>query len=174
MKYFLSALCLLLSGPALAAGQPPATCLSPAELTNKITPPTFFSSMSACVNEGKYEEGLMLYGIGNIYLKYDLAYLDDPLAPARASDLVTQGFVNIKESQQEKFQVLMDERLNQNEEILSLCSKALKMGPPAYGSPSYLAAEGSDIESVLMKHVDGHNAWVAALEGGVGCPINGL
>jgi hypothetical protein len=174
MKYILGILCLLLTVPAIAAEKPPAVCLAPEELNNEMTPPVLFASMSACVNEGKDEQGIMLYGIGNAYLQYDLAHLNDPIAPARGSDFLTQGFVNIKGDKLAKFQDLVDKRLEDRKEILDVCRKALSLGPPAYGAADYLVAEGTDMETVLIKDVNQHYAWLSALEKSMACPINGL
>ena len=159
----------------MAAEKPSSACLKADDLNNKMTPPLLFASMSACVNEDRYEEGFALYGIGSAYLQYDLRHVNDPLAPAQASDFQTQGFVNIQGKERlTKFQALVEERLSDQEKILNVCRQMLDLGPPAYGDPDYLVAEGTNIKSVLIKDVDRHYAWLDALKDSMACPIKGL
>lgn len=151
-------------------------CVSTDSLSNTYTPADLLKGVSACVLQGKHEEGAALYALAGAYGRFDTLRVSDKTAHQAFTILLMQSASRLPQNQVQSFQADLKKAADDPHWQAAVCRAARRIGPPGY-HPRYMIQHGlgafgagGDGGAGLVKDFNAAQAWQQTLEVFLRCP----
>lgn len=161
----------LLASPALAADTAPVKgeCLSPDQVTNRMTVPELYTHLSACIREKKQQESGYLFYVLSSYAAFDYQRVPGDKKNETLKALGRSFEAGHDKADLEKFTSEFAALRTAPDRYMGLCSRLLELGPPDY-DPAYL----TEAEGAQTTPVDIGKTWLQAISMMTPCPVDNL
>lgn len=150
-------------------------CASSDQLSNAHTPADLYRGLAACVEQRRYERGILLFALAGTYGRYDTLRVADRSAHQAVLALRMNHFDILGESKKQKFAEQLTRLLGDQAELELLCNEIKRIGAPTY-FPRYMVQHGMDAvrgevtNEGLIENFDADAAWSESLASYLHCP----
>lgn len=137
------------------------------EITNKHNPVDIFKLVRSKIEQEKYADAALAFGVGTGYGMYDMRRVSDNTAHQALAVLRMNAGMGIEQEKLDKFQNTLNELFGSPDELVTLLNK---VGKPAY-HPTYMiqhglgAFTGNKTKDGLVPDFDPDAAWKEILDG---------
>lgn len=147
----------------------PLVCLDKSELTEHLSPPEIWKSISSCLSSENYSNAIFQYALAGVYGRYDSMRVADETAHQAAKILPIIAWESLKEEKVKLFRERIQETLGKDTIRKSYCDEIIKIGPPSY-TPNYMLQHGLGATKPYIEPFDSKTAWPIAVNGYLSCP----
>lgn len=137
------------------------------EITNKNNPVDIFKLVRSKIEQEKYDDAVLAFGIGTGYGMYDMHRVSDSTAHQALAVLRMNAGAGIEQEKLDKFQNTLNAWFESPDKLITLLKK---VGKPDY-HPTYMiqhgmgAFTGNKTKDGLVPDFDSDKAWKEILDG---------
>ncbi|MGA2561643.1 MAG: tetratricopeptide repeat protein [Terracidiphilus sp.] len=158
-------------------------CLGRDGLSGNLTPVDLYRSAASCVDQEKYDDGLLLYALAGAYGRFDISRVKDATAHDVVAFLPAMFMKQLEPTKAAAFKDRVKQMDGNDAAKAKYCSDLESMSPPAYfpgymvshGMASYAEAAGASLQghnpgdNPLVSPFDAQKAWKQAVEDSLQC-----
>lgn len=150
-------------------------CISYDKIRNEYTPADLYPAVTACVQQSREDDGVILYIVGSAYSQYDTLRVTDQTAYDAPLLVRDKAFRPLGEARMTLFQARIIASLQDDTKHLDICNKLLHLGPPRY-VPRYMTQHGMNAflkpDTVdQVKDIDPVVSWLKVMHDYTKCDV---
>ncbi len=150
-------------------------CVGPEALENRFTPADLFMAVPACTEQGRYQEGAILFALAGTYGRFDTLRVIDESAHQALTVLKMYALGAMSPDQQSAFRDSVGKTIGSPDGLAAFCKEIVRIGPPNY-YPRYMVQHGlraitqTEAGDGLLKDFNAAEAWMESLDAYLHCP----
>jgi hypothetical protein len=130
-------------GGTVEPERPQLGCLPADRLRSTMDPVDLFASMRACLLEGDVDRATLLFALGGLYGRFDMARVEDLSAHQVIRVLEYEQLGGVPEERRRMLHARQQQVSADASALLEICRAVRGVGPPSY-EPRYMLRHGMD------------------------------
>lgn len=150
-------------------------CVGPDKLESKFSPADLYKAVPACIKQGRYQEGAILFALAGTYGRFDTLRVIDESAHQALTILKMYAMGAMSPDQQSAFRDSVGKTIGSPDGLAAVCKEIARIGPPNY-YPRYMVQHGmraftqTEADDGLLKDFNTAAAWKQSLDAYLHCP----